>query len=222
MIDWQTIDTVFLDMDGTLLDLHFDNYFWLSYLPKRYAEHHSLHFDKALADLNTLFTEKRGTLDWYCLDFWSNQLRLDIRSLKEEIQHLIRERPHAIHFLQQLKTMGKKRILITNAHPQSLNLKLSLTGIGRELDEIISSHEFGFAKEAQEFWHALANATPFSRQRSLFVDDSISVLAAAEQYGIGNLLAITKPDSQKDSIYTAHFPAIEHFDEILPEPASHG
>ena len=26
MINWQQIDTVFLDMDGTLLDLHFDNY----------------------------------------------------------------------------------------------------------------------------------------------------------------------------------------------------
>jgi hypothetical protein len=111
MIDWQTIDTVFLDMDGTLLDLHFDNYFWLSHLPKRYAEHHGLHFDTAMSDLNTLFIEKRGTLDWYCLDFWSDQLRLDIRTLKEEIQHLIQERPQALHFFATTEVYGEK------AHP---------------------------------------------------------------------------------------------------------
>lgn len=222
MIDWQTIDTVFLDMDGTLLDLHFDNYFWLSYLPGRYAEHHGLHQDAAAEHLHGIFNEKRGTLDWYCLDFWSDQLRLDIRSLKVEIQHLIRERPQAIHFLQQLKVMGKRRILITNAHPGSLNLKLELTGIGSELDLVISSHQFGFAKEAQEFWQALAEATPFARQRSLFIDDSLSVLTAAEKYGIANLVAINKPDSQSAKIDTAHFNAIEHFDEILPQPATNG
>ena len=26
---WRDIDTVLLDMDGTLLDLHYDNHFWL-------------------------------------------------------------------------------------------------------------------------------------------------------------------------------------------------
>ena len=28
-IDWQSIDDVLLDMDGTLLDLHYDATFWL-------------------------------------------------------------------------------------------------------------------------------------------------------------------------------------------------
>ena len=38
MLDWSRIDTVLLDMDGTLLDLNFDNYFWQKHLPLRYAE----------------------------------------------------------------------------------------------------------------------------------------------------------------------------------------
>ncbi|MEC8348362.1 MAG: haloacid dehalogenase, partial [Pseudomonadota bacterium] len=27
-LDWQNIDTVLLDVDGTLLDLHYDNFVW--------------------------------------------------------------------------------------------------------------------------------------------------------------------------------------------------
>ena len=35
--DWRAIDTVLLDMDGTLLDLRFDNYFWLELVPRKYG-----------------------------------------------------------------------------------------------------------------------------------------------------------------------------------------
>ena len=33
--DWSCIEVVCLDMDGTVLDLHFDNLFWLEVLPRR-------------------------------------------------------------------------------------------------------------------------------------------------------------------------------------------
>ena len=29
----QNVDLVLLDMDGTLLDLHYDSHFWLDYVP---------------------------------------------------------------------------------------------------------------------------------------------------------------------------------------------
>ena len=47
MLDWNNISTVLLDMDGTLLDLHFDNYFWQHHVPVRYAEKHKLELDDA-------------------------------------------------------------------------------------------------------------------------------------------------------------------------------
>lgn len=41
-IDWQAVDTVLLDMDGTLLDLAFDNYFWQKLVPETYGEQQDL------------------------------------------------------------------------------------------------------------------------------------------------------------------------------------
>jgi 5'-nucleotidase len=220
MIDWSAIDTVLLDMDGTLLDLHFDNVFWLSHLPRRYAEHHGLCPDQTSRQLHQRFNAIRGTLDWYCLDYWSRELAVDIRQLKEEIQHLIAERPHAIHFLEQIKLAGKERILVTNAHPGSLDLKLSLTGIGQHLDRIISSHQYRAPKESEIFWQTLSRETGFNPARTLFIDDSETILAAAQQFGVRHLLCIHQPDSQLDNHYEGRFGAIHHFDEILPPPAT--
>ncbi len=215
-INWNTIDTVLLDMDGTLLDLHFDNFFWLTHLPRRYAEHHGLCADKAIPALHKRFNEKQGTLEWYCLEYWSRELSLNIRQLKEEIDYLITERPFVQEFLEQLGARGKQRILITNAHPHSLDLKLKLTSIEPLLDHVYSSHEFGQPKECPEFWQSLERRQHFNPTRTLFIDDSIAVLNAAAAYGIRHLLAISQPDSKAAPIAIREFPSISHFDEILP------
>lgn len=215
-IDWEQIDTVLLDMDGTLLDLHFDNFFWLTHLPRRYAEHHDLCPKQATQELHRRFQEKRGTLNWYCLEYWSNELSVNIRQLKEEIDHLIQERPFAQEFLQQLQAHGKQRVLITNAHPHSLELKLSVTGIHNLLDHVYSSHQFGQPKESQQFWQLLSEQQHFNPARTLFIDDSIDVLRSAQQYGIGYLLGMRQPDSQQAPKELDGFSSIVHFDEIFP------
>lgn len=215
-IDWSQIDTVLFDMDGTLLDLHFDNFFWLTHLPKRYADHHDLCPDQATKELHNRFNEKRGTLDWYCLEYWSNELSVNIRQLKEEIEHLIQERPFVQEFLQQLGQHKKQRVLITNAHPQSLKLKLAATGIHNLLDHIYSSHQFGQPKESQQFWQALSKQQHFDPAKTLFIDDSIDVLHSAQQYGISHLLGMRQPDSKQAPRELDGFQTIVHFDEIFP------
>ena len=35
---WNSIETFFLDMDGTLLDLAYDNYFWHEHIPALYSK----------------------------------------------------------------------------------------------------------------------------------------------------------------------------------------
>lgn len=216
MIDWQTIDTVLLDMDGTLLDLHFDNYFWLTHLPDRYAEAHQMDRDKAEQILRQHIQQYEGTLRWYCLDHWSELVDMDITLLKEEVKHKIQARPYAEEFLRRLKQLNKKLILATNAHPKSVRLKLDITNIDQWLDIVISSHDFGSPKEEQHFWQQLQEREAFDPERTLFIDDTVRVLRSAQQFGIAHLVCINKPDSQKPSKPSNEFLDIDHFDQILP------
>ena len=89
MIDWNTIDTVLLDMDGTLLDLHFDNQFWQHHVPLRYAEKCDISLQQARDYLQQEYQKVVGQIQWYCLDYWQHKLDLPIAQLKHEIKHLI-------------------------------------------------------------------------------------------------------------------------------------
>ncbi len=216
MIDWKDIDTVLLDMDGTLLDLHYDNYFWQHYMPRRYAEIHRRDEAKAVEEVNQKIDSVRGTLAWYCVDHWSEQLQLDIPALKQEVAHLIAERPFVQDFLSTLRESGKRLILVTNAHQKALKLKLGCTGIERWFDALVVSHDFRVAKEDIEFWHRLHATHPFERDKTLLIDDNEAVLSAAKEYGIGHLLTLLQPDSKADRRLETRFPGIHHFDEIMP------
>lgn len=217
MVNWNEIDTVLLDMDGTLLDLHFDNFFWLEHLPRRYAEIHGEDHAEARHRMLERFRQEQGTLNWYCVDYWSRELRLDVAALKDELTHLIRIRPHVEDFLARLHAGHRRVLLVTNAHRKSLDLKMAHTGLERWFDAIVSSHDFGLAKEHEGFWDALRAVEPFEPARTLFIDDSLSVLESARRYGIRWLLSLLQPDSAREPRTVEGFPAILHFDEIMPE-----
>jgi putative hydrolase of the HAD superfamily len=216
MFPWHDIDTVLLDMDGTLLDLHFDNYFWLHYLPERYAETHRVSLETAKSRLHAHYKAHHGTLNWYCLEFWGDSLQMNIRALKEEVKHLIKIRPFVVEFLRRLREHGKRLILITNAHPQSLDLKLEVTHIDQWLDMVISSHQLQYPKEEQAFWQCLMIREQFDPARTLFIDDSPRILQSALDFGVRHVLGIRHPDSQQAPCDLSPFPAIDHFDELLP------
>jgi HAD superfamily hydrolase (TIGR01509 family) len=215
MIDWNTIDTVLLDMDGTLLDLHFDNHFWQTHVPVRYAEARGLPHDIAREELMARYHARAGTLEWYSVDFWQTELELDIMQLKEEVAHLIAIHPAVTDFLAALRAAGKRIVLATNAHHKSLTLKMAKTGLEPQFDAIISAHALGFAKEARGFWEELAAIEPFNPERTLLVDDSLPVLDAARAFGIRHLLAVRTPDTRQPAKDTRDYPAIDSFAELL-------
>jgi len=216
MIDWKNIDTVLLDMDGTLLDLNFDNHFWLEFVPSRYATQNNLTIEQAKQQLVPQFKEMEGKLEWYCLDYWSDVLKLDIVGLKVEIAGLISVLPHVTEFLEALKQSSKQVILVTNAHRASLDLKMGETCLTHFFDQIISSHDYGSPKETQAFWVQLYQQKAFENERTLLVDDSLAVLKSARLYGIKHLISISKPDSQLAKREINDFPAIEDFRSLMP------
>lgn len=216
MLDWRQIDTLFLDMDGTLLDLHFDNFFWREHVPRRYAEFRCLELEQAKAELRTRYQSREGTLEWYCVDHWSQELELDIALLKEEVDHLIQVHPHVVDFLEAVAQAGKRRVLVTNAHQKAISLKMRHTQLAGHFDRILCAHDLGLPKEQPGFWELLGTIEPFDPQRTLFVDDSPAVLEGARRYGFRWMLMVLKPDSRAPANPARDFPAIRDFSEIMP------
>ncbi|WP_126447021.1 GMP/IMP nucleotidase [Sulfuricystis multivorans] len=215
MIDWNAIDTVLLDMDGTLLDLHFDNHFWQAHVPLCYAATKGLTLDVAREELMARYSARAGTLDWYSVDYWESELELDIMRLKEEVAHLIQVHPSVSDFLALLGRLRKRVVLATNAHHKSITLKMAKTGLEPHFDAIVSAHALGFAKEQRGFWEKLAAIEPFEPTRTLLIDDSLPVLDAARDYGIRYLVAVRRPDTKLPPKDTCHYPAIDSFTELL-------
>jgi len=212
--DWPSIDTVLLDMDGTLLDLGFDIRFWQDLVPRHYAESRRLPIDEARRVMQPIFEATHGTLDWYCIDYWSRALALDIAALKRAARHQIAWLPKARNFLAGLRAAGRRVVLVTNAHPETLAIKDAHLGLCREFHAVYSSHELGEAKESAGFWRRLARQEPFDARRTLYADDSPAVLRAARAHGIEWLYAIRRPDSRAPARMVADFPGVDSVHEL--------
>ena len=214
-LPWEHIDTVLLDMDGTLLDLHFDNYFWLEFLPEYLAKQQNITLAQCKERLEKLSSDVKGTLDWYCLDYWSDLLSVDIPALKWQVSHKICFRPNTIEFLKSLQSRGKQVIMATNAHPKTLELKLLRADFKEYFDHLSSSHEIGFPKEELAYWSKLMERFDLKPQNCLFIDDSQSVLNMASEFGIGHILAIEQPDMAKKPVECAPYTGIQNFTQLI-------
>jgi putative hydrolase of the HAD superfamily len=214
-LDWAVIDTVLLDMDGTLLDLRYDNWFWRELVPSHYARHQGLDLHAAQARLRPRFQAVHGTMEWYCIDYWSETLGLDIAALKRDSLPEVRFLPGAEQFLARLERSGKRRVLVTNAHPTTLALKNEQARLTRWFDACYSTHPFRVPKEHGEFWPRLLAAERFEPRRTLIVDDSLPVLDAARAFGIAWLRAVRRPDSSRPAQETGLYTGIDRVAELM-------
>ena len=212
---WRAIDTVLLDMDGTLIDLNYDNQFWNDLLSSRYASTHGVSRNETEHAFTAHIAEVHGSLPYYCIDAWTRFTRLPVRELMEELRHLIRFRPHSETLLQRLHAAGKDVRIVTNAHPASIDLKHRALGIRDRVAHFYSAHELGHPKESAEFWRVLAQQHPFAAQRTLLIDDTETVLDAARTHGIAWTLAVTSPDSGRIARVPTRHPGVDSFDTLL-------
>jgi putative hydrolase of the HAD superfamily len=212
---WGDIDTVLLDLDGTLLDLAFDTYFWWQHIPAVYGATRSLSLEQSQALLKPRFRACEHTLNWYCVDYWSRELGLDVPALKRAAGDRIGWLPGAEAFLRSLRERGKRVVLMTNAHPEALRIKDERTGVTRYFDAVYSSHTFGSPKETPQFWSAVRETEPFDAARSMFVDDSLPVLRAAHRAGIRWIYAVRRPDSSAGPRIHEEFAAVDAVADLL-------
>ena len=208
-----------LDMDGTILDLAYDNYMWLTHVPSHWAEQNDMSLEDARRLLLEKFGAAQGDLRWYCLDHWSEHLGLDVYQLHRDNLHMIDFLPGAREFLQQMRDANIRLLLVTNSHQSTLDLKQEVTGLVEFFDGVHTSHEYGYAKERQEFWHALQEDTGFDPETTMFVDDSYPVLASAAKYGVRHPVAISRPDTSRPPSDHEGFVSIEGISELAPTTA---
>lgn len=220
MISWDAIDTVLLDMDGTLLDLAYDNALWTRLLPERFSETHDWPLDTATSHLFTHMDERKGQLEFYCLDYWAEFTGLDIVALHHELAALIRFRPNAREFLVHLACLERRSVLVTNAHRASLAVKNRHTDLEPLLDAVVSCHDYGAPKESELFWQTLMREHPFDPERTLLIDDNAAVLDSAERFGIAHVLTVAQPDSQRPRRDDLRHRALEDFADLMVEGGS--
>ncbi len=212
---WSQIDTILLDMDGTLLDKYFDDHFWEEYVPKIFAETNDLSDEEARKILLQRYQRVESTLQWCDLDYWSKQLDLDIPELKYKVAHLIKVHPYVTDFLQYARSINKTVCLVTNAHSKTLKIKMEKTALGSHFDRIVCAEEMGYAKEQPEFWNKLERHLGYDKTRTLLADDTEKVLRSANQYGIGFLLFVARPSSRIPVKFSREFPSITYFNELI-------
>lgn len=220
IINWNDIDTVLLDMDGTILDRHFDDHFWLEHVPQRWSQHNHTTLAYAKEHLYSLFRSQENTLNWTDLDYWSDRLKLDIPVLKQEIDHLIAVHPYVIEFLLFLKHNGKNVWLVTNAHSKTLDLKMKKTRLGVYFDGIISAHQVGLPKEDVRFWGELQKFISYDPERTMLGEDSETNLKTAQSFSIRYLVYVSRYSSKINPRQSKQFTTIDYFNRLIPEHGS--
>jgi 5'-nucleotidase len=219
---WSAIDTVLFDMDGTLLDLHFDNRFWRELIPAEYALLHAHEPELARQRLLAEMDRIRGRLQWYCLDHWVRFTGLDLLALKQRLVAHIAFQPHAVQVLDRLRLQGKRLVLVTNAHPEVLAFKHAHTRVGDHLHQVVSAHALNCAKEEPCFWERLQTVERYQPGRTLLVDDNLVALGTAREAGVQHLRGMRYPDTRGPAMESADFDLLESLADLLPDRFLHG
>lgn len=212
---WDQIDDVLLDMDGTLLDRHFDNFFFEEELPRRYAVLQGLSFDESRSRLMAMYRSMEGELAWTDLHYWSERVGIDVVAMHKELDHMIGFLPGAEEFLQYLQRLGKRVTIITNAHESGLSVKTAKTGLDQYVDRIVDAFEIGYLKMRPEYWPKCQRLLGFDPARSLFMDDDEGCLVAAERFGVAHLIHSAKSSSRLPPAPLAQFFSVAGFRPLL-------
>ncbi|MFH0837118.1 MAG: HAD family hydrolase [Candidatus Aenigmatarchaeota archaeon] len=221
MINWNKIENILLDMDGTLIDSYHEDHFWEFLIPQEYAKIHNIPIERAISKLKAKYAPTKGTLLWSDMQHWSNETGINLWKLRDESKNILQAHPHTIKFLEFLKKEKKKIFLVTAAPLDDVEFKIGHTEIKKYFDGIYSQIEMKIPKEKIIFWKELQKLIGYNPDTTLLAEDNEEILAAARASGIKHLVFKMTRNSQKPpkelmQLKDPNITTIHHFDEIIP------
>ncbi len=215
-IDWSAIDTVLLDMDGTLIDRHHEDMFWHGILPKAYARKNKMTLKQAEDFLFKLYASKGPkSLEWGSAALWEKDLKIGFRSLRRKIVPYIKLHPHTLEFLKFLKRNKKTVYLVTAADPSDVDIEVAHTKIGKYIDEIFTTFDFGATKHYPIFWKRFQKKIKFDSKRTMLAEDNENIARVASKFGIRYVIFKSKASSKKPPKIPKGLFCVHHFDELI-------
>ena len=214
-LDWHSVDDVLLDMDGTLLDRDFDNFFFEEELPRRYAALHRLSEQAAREKLFALYRAVEGELAWTDLHYWTRTLGIDVVAMTQELSGRIGYLPGVEMFLHEVRAKRKRMTVLTNAHADGVTIKCRKTGVDKQVDRIVNAFEVGCLKMRPDYWPACQKLVGFDPARSLYIDDDEACLAAARAFGIRHIYHSARSSTKLPSHPSSRFTPIENLLDLL-------
>ncbi|OGW68254.1 MAG: hypothetical protein A3H49_11070 [Nitrospirae bacterium RIFCSPLOWO2_02_FULL_62_14] len=214
-LDWTGIDDVLLDMDGTLLDRDFDNFFFEEELPRRYATLHRIAEPAARERLFALYRSVEGELAWTDLHHWTRTLGIDVVAMTRELSDRIGYLPGVEAFLGAMRAKRKRMTVLTNAHADGVVIKCRKTGVDKKVDRIVNAFEVGCLKMRPDYWPACQKLVGFDPGRALYIDDDEACLAAAQAFGIRHIYHSAKSSTKLPAHPSSRFTPVENLQDLV-------
>ncbi|KAE9527815.1 GMP/IMP nucleotidase [Testudinibacter aquarius] len=215
IIDWDNIDTILFDLDGTLIDLHLDAYFWKQLVPQTYADKEGLDAQTCHARIQQLYRDIEHSMQWYDIDHWAKTLDLPIREMQRQHALNTQVRSGVYPLLESLQKLDKQLILLTDSHPFSLQVKMDNCNLSSYFEQLLSSHQFQRPKMHSALWQSVYQHCQLNPDRTLLIDDMEPVLDQAKSNQMAYTLGITTPDSQQPPKQFNNHPSITDFQTLL-------
>jgi len=150
------VKVVSFDLDGTIVERKYTDYFWLEVIPKAYAEEKGIELNKAKRIVYLKYDEiGENDLRWYLPDFWLKYLniRKNLNKLLYEAFRESRPYPYVKPLLSVLRKKKFKLILCTNASRDFAIEVLEYLSLKNFFDKIYSCvSDYGLIRKTRSFY----------------------------------------------------------------------
>ena len=191
MVKLNSTTAILSDLDGVILDQHYDRKFWQSWLPEHVANQTNQSIEKIQIEIQLKIDGQKGTLNWYDLNYWDDLLDVDCMEIIKEQEEKPSFLEGSLEALQELSTLKNPKHILTNGDPRLQEYKAEARNFLQFFDSIFYSMHAGYPKEKKEFWTLARHNLNLDFEDSIFIDDDFKVVTIAVKAGVKRVIWIT-------------------------------